>query len=76
MINPDGKIRCGPFTESQMPIELLLEYHKKHRREDKNIPNIKNLRRYQAHVDKIRSFSVDFPKQLEVLYNLCYQDLS
>jgi hypothetical protein len=39
MVNPDRKIRCGPFSESDMPIELLLDYHNKHRKEDNNTPN-------------------------------------
>jgi hypothetical protein len=76
MINADRKIRCGPFTESEMPIELLLEYHNKHRREDNNTPNSQNHLRYRAHLDKIRSFSVDYHKRLEDLCNLCYEGLS
>ena len=66
MIHPDRKIRCGPFTELQLPIELLLEYQKRHKSKENNILNIQNLQRYKNHVEKIDSFRVDYPKQLEV----------
>ena len=29
-IHPNGKIECGPFKESELSSELLLEYRKKH----------------------------------------------
>jgi hypothetical protein len=64
------KITCGPFTESKLPVELLLEYQNRHQNKDKNIPNDQNLHRYKIHIDKIKSFRVDYPKQVQVLRNL------
>jgi hypothetical protein len=64
------RITCGPFTESELPVELLLEYQNKHQSKDKSIPNDQNLRRYRIYMDKIESFRVDYPKQVQILRNL------
>jgi hypothetical protein len=64
------RIACGPFTESELPVELLLEYQNRHQSKDKNIPNDQNLRRYKIYMDKIESFRVNYPKQVQILRNL------
>lgn len=64
------RVTCGPFTESKLPVELLLEYQSRHQNKDKNIPNDQNLHRYEIHIDKIKAFRDYYPKQVQILRNL------
>jgi hypothetical protein len=65
-IHPDGKIKCGPFKESELSVELLLEYRKKHgfKKNDNNGLNYENA------LIKIKSFCEDCPEQFRGLNNL------
>jgi len=76
IIHHDGKIRCGPFTESQMPIELLLEYRRRHQIKNDKTSNRLDVHSYNAKLNKIRSFCIYYPKQIERLRNICYHELS
>jgi hypothetical protein len=64
------RVTCGPFTESKLPVELLLEYQNRHQNKDKIIPNDRNRHRYKIHIDKIKSFRDYYPKQVQILRNL------
>jgi hypothetical protein len=75
IMHPDGKIRCGPVTESQMPIELLLEYHRRHQSKNDKTPNTQDVDNYNAKLNKIRSFRDYYPKQIERLRDICYREL-
>ena len=74
-MHPDGKIRCGPFTESQIPIELLLEYHRRHQSKNDKTPNAQDVDNYHAKLNEIRSFRDYYPKQIERLRDICYHEL-
>jgi hypothetical protein len=67
MSSAGKRVTCGPFTESKLPIELLLEYQSRHQNKDKSIPHDRNLHRY---IDKIKSFRDYYPKQVHILRNL------
>lgn len=65
-IHPNGKIKCGPFKESELSPELLLEYRKKHgikKNENNGLSKKEDL-------NKIISFCYDCPEQLRSLDDL------
>jgi hypothetical protein len=60
--------RCGPFKESELPIELLIQYREKHKNQRINNANDKN---YRDNWTKIQSHISDIPERQNILLMLC-----
>ena len=59
--------RCGPFKESELPLELLVQYRKKH--ENKKVDNV-NDQNWENNMIKINSCFLEISKKLKHLYDL------
>lgn len=60
--------RCGPFKESELPLELLIQYREKRKNQRINNANDKN---YRDNWTKIQSHISEIPKRQNVLLMLC-----
>ena len=59
--------RCGPFKESDMPLELLIQYRAKHG--NRKVDSV-NDQDYKNNMIKINSRFLEIPKRLNYLYEL------
>ena len=66
-IQQKQKHRCGPFKESELPLELLIQYRKKH--QNKMIESVDG-RNHNNNLAKIAPYISDIPKSLKELYEL------
>ena len=63
--------RCGPFKESELPLELLTQYRKKHKTASLQIEaNGTNNQDYRDNWMKIKSYLSEIPERLETLQKL------